>query len=116
MLSTVAARAGVAVPVPCPTDVAAHLEDARPQSQLAQAVEHVESGESGPNDDRVEVAWILVGRELVAHRILLVKRRHAFWSGPGRHCNAGWVTLSRGGFVGVAPGRPPPQIGLVHNV
>src|SRR5438128_1727054 len=54
----VAARARVAIPVPGAADAVARLEDAGRQPELAQAVEHVEPGESGPDDDRVEIRHV----------------------------------------------------------
>ena len=50
----VAAGARVAVPEPGAADAAAGLEDARRQPQAAQAVEHVQAGEAGADDDNVE--------------------------------------------------------------
>ncbi len=55
MLSTSQRAPGIAVPVPGAADAVARLEDARREPELAQAVEHVEPGEPGPDDDRVDV-------------------------------------------------------------
>ena len=52
----VAARAGIAVPVPGAADAAAGLEHARLQPHAAQPMQHVEPGEAGADDHRVEIA------------------------------------------------------------
>ena len=51
----VAARTGVAVPVPGAADIIAGLEGHGRQAQAAQAVQHVQAGETGADDDRVGV-------------------------------------------------------------
>ena len=50
----VAARAGVAVPVPGAADAAARLEHPRREPEPPQPVQHVQAGEAGADDDRVE--------------------------------------------------------------
>src|SRR5262245_32452246 len=52
----VAARAGIAVPVPGTTDVATRLEDAHFKAQAAQAVQHVHTGKARPDDGGIEGA------------------------------------------------------------
>ena len=49
----VAAGAGIAVPVPGAADAAARFEDPRGEAEAAQAVEHVQAGEPGADDDGV---------------------------------------------------------------
>jgi hypothetical protein len=49
----VAARAGIAVPVPGAADIAALLIDPDRQSQSAQFVQHVHSGKAGADHDDV---------------------------------------------------------------
>src|SRR3954465_6189706 len=56
----VAARTRVAVPIPGSADTAARLEDTHGHPQPTQAMEHVEAGESGPDDHRIEIARIRV--------------------------------------------------------
>ena len=50
----VAARARVAVPVPGPAHAVALLEAVDGEPLLAQPVQHVQAGEAGPDDHRVE--------------------------------------------------------------
>src|SRR5262245_31217635 len=50
----VAARAGIAVPVPGAPDIATRLEDAHVKAQAAQTVQHVETGKARPDDDDIE--------------------------------------------------------------
>ena len=54
----VAARAGVAVPVPGAADAVAGLEYAGAETGAAQPVQHVEAGETGAYDDHVGV-WLV---------------------------------------------------------
>src|SRR5262249_12635602 len=58
----VTARARIAVPVPRASDAAGRLVDARGQTESAQSMEHVESRESGADDDRVELRGRRRGR------------------------------------------------------
>ena len=51
----IAARAGIAVPVPGAAYIAAGLEDPRREAELAQAVQHVHAGKARPDDHGVEV-------------------------------------------------------------
>lgn len=51
----VAAGPGIAVPVPRAADVCGRLVDPGRQPQLAGAVQHVEAGVPGPDDDGVEI-------------------------------------------------------------
>ena len=51
----IAARAGVAIPVPRAANVVASLEDAGAEACAAQSVQHVEAGESGAHDDHIGV-------------------------------------------------------------
>ena len=51
----VAARAGIAVPVPGAADALAGLEYPDPKTLLAQAVQHVHAAEPGADDDRIEI-------------------------------------------------------------
>src|SRR5262249_26949035 len=67
----VAARAGVAVPVPGAADIAPRLIDARRKAPLAQAVEHVKASKAGPNDHCVK------GGLLCRHSVLPPKGRFA---------------------------------------
>src|SRR5438552_9988277 len=64
----VAAGAGIPIPVPGAADVAPRLVDAHRQPQLAQAVQHVEPGEPGPDNHRVELGPLL--RSLVPTGLL----------------------------------------------
>ena len=65
----VRARSRVAVPVPGAPDAVAGLEDPGPQSQLvAKLVEHVEAGEAGPDDHRVDRARRVRARRARARR------------------------------------------------
>ena len=50
----VAARAGIAVPVPGAADAAAGFIDPRGKAESAQAVQHVHAGETRADDDGVE--------------------------------------------------------------
>lgn len=50
----VAARAGVAIPEPRATSAATGFKDAGVEALLTQTVQHVESGKTGADDDRVE--------------------------------------------------------------
>ena len=52
----VAARAGIAVPVPGAADALAALEDLRGKAELPEAIEHVEPGEAGSDDHHVHLA------------------------------------------------------------
>ena len=51
----VAARAGVAVPVPRAADTAARFEDDRGEPELAEVVQGVEAGHPGADDDHVDI-------------------------------------------------------------
>ena len=53
----VAPCAGITVPVPGAANVATGLVDPRREAKFAQFVEHVEAGEPGPDNDRVEDYW-----------------------------------------------------------
>ena len=71
----IAARAGVAVPVPGPAQIRARLEDLHRKAQLAQPVQLVHPGDAGADDDRVEGAnpcraVACLGYGTVEHRIL----------------------------------------------
>ena len=67
----VAARAGIAVPVPGAADAATGLIDPRGEAESAQAVQHVHAGEAGADDDGVE------GCADFRRTLRLVLRRHA---------------------------------------
>src|SRR4030088_3086534 len=51
----VAARAGIAVPVPGAADALAGLEHPHPKTLQAQAVQHVHAAEPGADDHRIEI-------------------------------------------------------------
>ena len=55
----VAARAGIAIPVPGAADAASRLEDAHRKASAPQPMQHVEPGESGAHDHRVAVRFPL---------------------------------------------------------
>ena len=50
----VAARAGIAVPVPGAADAAAGLIDPRVEAEPAQPMQHVHAGEAGADNDGIE--------------------------------------------------------------
>ena len=60
------ARARIAVPVPGTADIGTRLDHARRHAELAQAVQHVHAGDSGPDDDHV-VIRVLALRRFVRH-------------------------------------------------
>jgi hypothetical protein len=66
----VAAGAGVAVPVPHPTDIRGGLDPVHPAAELTQPVDGVESGEAGTDDEHVQLAR----RSLVGHGLPLPNR------------------------------------------
>ena len=50
----VAARTGIAVPVPRAADARCRIDETRRKAFLAEYMQHVETGETGPHDHRVE--------------------------------------------------------------
>ena len=71
----IAARAGIAVPVPGATDVAALLEHPRRQSEPAQPMQHVHAGKAGADNDDVVFAGL---RRALAEGVRLAGRHRAF--------------------------------------
>ena len=85
----VAARAGVAVPVPGAAHVPPGLEPDGGQAQAAQAVHHVQAGEPGADDDRVAAC-------IVWFRCLAVARRTCSVAVQGlrARCWRPWIATS----------------------
>ena len=92
----IAAGAGVAVPVPGAADAAARFVDPRGQAEAAQAVQHVQAGEPGADDDGVEVAalsWAARGRLWLV--VQLGPRLPSPPSGTGQATSASHVRLAQ---------------------
>ena len=58
----IAARPGVAIPVPGTADAGGGLEDLDRETELSQAMEHVEPGEAGSDDHGVEADFVVLLR------------------------------------------------------
>ncbi len=86
--------AGITVPVPGAADTGAGLEHPRRQAKFAQAVELIEAGNPGADDDRVEIGgqlcgWLARGFHYVVHAHLSsrisLSAPLVVWAAPPSH-------------------------------